>query len=148
MDIYREWLWPTPWLFISSLLLIPAVIIVFAPINMSVGIVMAIAMYLAFVLFLVFSTKTVRITDGRFHAGRANIPLEFVGTPEAFTKDEATIQRGQKLDARAWILLKGGIGPVVKLPILDVDDPTPYWLISTRHPAKLLEALNLERAKL
>ena len=148
MDIYRERLWPTPWLFISSLLLIPAVIIVFAPIKMIVGIVMAIAMYVAFVLFLVLSTKTIRIVDGYFHAGRASIPLEFLGTPEAFTREDAIEQRGQRLDARAWILIKGGIGPVVKLPILDVNDPTPYWLISTRHPKRLVDTLETERAKL
>lgn len=141
MDLYRERLWPTPWLFITTLLILPGVILVFAPINMSAGIILAIALYAAVALFFIFATKSVRVVDGEFRAGRARIPLEFIGTPEAFTREQAALQRGQQLDARAWILLRGGIDAVVKVPILDSNDPTPYWLVSTRHPKRLVSVL-------
>jgi hypothetical protein len=29
----------------------------------------------------------------------------------------------------------------IKIPITDAEDPTPYWLISTRNPDKLAELL-------
>ena len=36
---------------------------------------------------------------------------------------------------RAWV------GPMVLLVLDDPDDPTPYWLVSCRHPDRVLAAL-------
>ena len=36
---------------------------------------------------------------------------------------------------RAWV------GPMVLLVLDDPDDPTPYWLVSSRHPDRVLAAL-------
>jgi hypothetical protein len=33
------------------------------------------------------------------------------------------------------------VGPVVRIEVLDPDDPTPYWVVSTRHPERLIAAL-------
>lgn len=35
---------------------------------------------------------------------------------------------------------------MVLLVLDDPDDPTPYWLVSARHPEKLITALGLENA--
>jgi hypothetical protein len=32
----------------------------------------------------------------------------------------------------------------VRVDVADPDDPTPYWLVSSRHPDKLAEALRAE----
>ncbi|WP_158864540.1 DUF3093 domain-containing protein [Leifsonia sp. AG29] len=145
MDLYRERLWATPWLFISTLLVIPAVILVFAPINLAVGIVLGIAFYVAFVVFLLATAPTIRVTKEELVAGRASIPLRFVGEPRAFRGDAAVLERGQRLDARAWLLIRGWVKPVVKIPVLDADDPTPYWLLSTRNPDRLVRVLDEAR---
>ncbi|MDQ1530339.1 MAG: hypothetical protein QOE37_444, partial [Microbacteriaceae bacterium] len=63
------------------------------------------------------------------------------GAPEAFRAAEATAARGVGLDARAWTVLRGWVDPVVRVPILDPDDPSPYWLLSTRRPEELIAAL-------
>ena len=34
---------------------------------------------------------------------------------------------------------------VVRVPITDVTDPAPYWLVSTRHPNELAAAINGSR---
>jgi hypothetical protein len=145
MDLYRERLWATPWLFISTLLVIPAVILVFAPINLAVGIVLGIAFYVAFVVFLLATAPTIRVTKEELVAGRASIPLRFIGEPRAFRGDAAVLERGQRLDARAWLLIRGWVKPVVKIPVLDADDPTPYWLLSTRNPDRLVRVLDEAR---
>ena len=36
---------------------------------------------------------------------------------------------------RAWV------GPMVLVVLDDPDDPTPYWLVSCRHPERVLAAL-------
>ncbi|MGN7798582.1 DUF3093 domain-containing protein [Leifsonia sp. 22587] len=145
MDLYRERLWATPWLFISTLLVIPAIMLVFAPINFSVGVVLAIVVYVAFAVFLVVTAPTIRVTEDELVAGSARIPLALVGAPTAYRGEEATQERGRRLDARAWLLIRGWIKPVVKVPVLDADDPAPYWLLSTRNPDQLVRVLGEAR---
>lgn len=145
MDLYRERLWATPWLFISTVLVVPAVMLVFAPINFAVGVVLAIVFYAAIVIALLVSAPVIRVTPDRLIAGQASIPLEFIGEPHAFSGDDAMLERGQRLDARAWLLIRGWVKPVVKVPVLDVDDPAPYWLLSTRNPDQLVRVLDEAR---
>jgi hypothetical protein len=145
MDLYRERLWATPWLFIATLLVIPAVMLVFAPINFTVGVVLALLFYVAIVVALIVSAPTIRVTEEELIAGSARIPLGLTGEPAAYTGDAATLQRGQRLDARAWLLIRGWITPVVKVPVIDPDDPTPYWLLSTRNPDQLVRVLGEAR---
>jgi hypothetical protein len=145
MDLYRERLWAAPWLFISTALVIPASILVFAPISMVAGIVVAIVLYLGIVGMLIASSAKIRVTKTELIAGRASIPLEFTGEAQAFDGDDATLERGRRLDARAWLLIRGWVKPVVKVPVLDVSDPAPYWLVSTRNPDRLVRVLNEAR---
>lgn len=145
MDLYRERLWAAPWLFISTALVIPASILVFAPISMVAGIVVAIVLYLGIVGMLIASSATIRVTKTELIAGRASIPLEFTGEAQGFDGDDATLERGRHLDARAWLLIRGWVKPVVKVPVLDASDPAPYWLVSTRNPDRLVRVLNEAR---
>ncbi|MDQ1576575.1 MAG: hypothetical protein QOH55_1725 [Microbacteriaceae bacterium] len=142
MDLYRERLWAAPWLFISTALVIPASLIVFAPINWMAGVITAIVLYAGCVGMLIASSPTIRVTQSTLVAGRAQIPLTLVGEPTGYEADAAILQRGQRLDARAWLLIRGWVKPVVKVPVLDANDPTPYWLLSTRSPDRLVRALN------
>ena len=109
------------------------------------GIIVAIVLYGAAVLTLLLTAPVVSVTDGVFTAGRARIATELVGEAVAFEASEATLERGRRLDARAWLLIRGWIGPVVRVPIEDPQDPAPYWLISTRHPTTLAAAINGSR---
>ncbi|WP_027478970.1 DUF3093 domain-containing protein [Gryllotalpicola ginsengisoli] len=141
MTLYRERLYAAPWLFAACFLVVPAVLLVFLPINPTVGVVLAVLMYLAIVAALLASAPVLEVTDAEFRAGRASVEREFVGSVQPFTGAEARAQRGVRLDARAWLLLRGSL-PVVKVEITDADDPVPYWLVSTRRPHQLAEVLN------
>ena len=145
MDLYRERLYAAPWLFISSALVIPITILILAPINLPVGIVIAIVFYAAIVVAFIVSAPTIRVTSTELIAGRARIPLTLIGDPTAYTGDEASLQRGQRLDARAWLLMRGWIASVVTVPVLDPADPAPYWLLSTRNPDQLVRVLDEAR---
>ncbi|NNC10647.1 DUF3093 domain-containing protein [Planctomonas sp. JC2975] len=142
MTVYRERLWAAPWLFVATALVIPASIIVFAPINMTAGIIVAIVLYAACVVSLILGSPTIELTSDELHAGRAHIERSYLGMAEAFDGSEASLQRGRLLDARAWLLIRGWASGVVRVAILDQDDPTPYWLLSSRHPTELARALN------
>lgn len=89
----------------------------------------------------VLASPVVAVQDGQLRAGAAHIPVRLLGTVEPFSGDEARHQRGPALDARAYLLLRGWVAPVLRVPILDPQDPTPYWLVSTRRPEALREAI-------
>jgi hypothetical protein len=74
------------------------------------------------------------------HAGPAHLPPSAIGRVAALTPAEARELAGPRADARAWLLLRGGIPTAVQVEVTD-DDPTPYWLISTRHPQALAAAV-------
>jgi hypothetical protein len=144
--IYRERLWPAAWLFISTALVIPASLLVFLPINETAGIIIAIVLYAGCVASLLIASPLITVNSTEFVAGKARIPLSLVGTLTGFRGAEATQQRGPRLDARAWLLIRGWVDPVVRLEVLDVKDPTPYWIVSTRRPDELIAAIDSTRA--
>jgi hypothetical protein len=146
MVIYSERLLPGPWPFITTALVIPASLLVFLPINMTLGIICAAVLYTVIVVLLVLGSPRIEIKDDLLIAGRARLPLPNVGEATGYTGTEATAERGPRLDARAWLLIRGWISPVVKVNVDDADDPTPYWLVSTRHPREFIAALKTARA--
>ena len=140
--LYRERLWASAWLFVATALVIPASLVVFLPINAAVGIALAALLYAGCVAALIAASAVLTVTTSEFSAGRARLPLRFVGEVTAYREPDATIQRGPALDARAWPLIRGWVSPVVRVQLTDEKAPTPYWLVSTRHPEKLAQALS------
>jgi hypothetical protein len=147
MSIYRERLVPGPMIFVISALLIPASLLVFLPINLTIGVVCAAVLYGTCVILLVISSPWIEVTEVALVAGRARLPLPNVGAATGYAGSDATQQRGPKLDARAWLVIRGWIAPVVKVVVVDENDPTPYWLVSTRHPTDLIAALAQAKSK-
>ncbi len=140
MPRYRERLAPGPWAFIAWLLIIPAGLGVALPIDVVVGWIVAPLAYVIVVVILVASTPTLEVTATDFVAGKARLPLEFVGDTTIYRGEDAVLARGRELDARAYMLFRGNF-PVVKVENIDPNDPTPYWLVSTRRPEDLVAAL-------
>jgi hypothetical protein len=141
VTVYRERLW-APWsLYLATALVIPASLLVFLPINTTVGVIVAIGMYAAAVVLLNLFASVIEVTDTEFRAGRARLPRSVVGEVAGYTGPSATTQRGPALDARAWVLFRGYVRDVVKVEVVDDQDPTPYWLVSSRHPDRIAEAL-------
>jgi hypothetical protein len=146
MSIYREKLWPAWWLYVATALVIPASLLVFVPINFTTGVVVAIILYLGCCAALVLGSPVIDVTTNHLRAGRATLPIEVAGEATPFRGDDARLQRGQKLDARAWLMIRGWVSPVVTIAVLDPADPTPYWLLSTRSPETLAAAIAEARA--
>jgi hypothetical protein len=147
MSIYRERLLPGPWVFIMTALVIPASLLVFLPINFTVGVICAIVLYAGIVGFLLAASPLIEVTDSTLIAGRARLPLPYVGEATGYLGVEATAERGTRLDARSWLVIRGWISPVVKVMVEDTTDPAPYWLLSTRRPTQLIKALATARSQ-
>jgi hypothetical protein len=138
---YRERLWPSAWVFVATALVIPASLLVFLPISPIAGVVSAVVMYGAIVVVLLATSPVIEVTDGMLRVGRAQIERSYVGAVTAHRGADATAERGVRLDARAYLLLRGWVDGVVRIEITDDADPTPYWLVSTNRPDELVAAL-------
>lgn len=143
---YRERLRPATGYFITLILLIPFFLAVTAPINIAIGYVIAPIIFLVVFLISLYSSPIIEVSDGRLTAGRATIDLGYLGSAEVFTGERAAAERGRDLDARAYLCIRGGKIPVVKIENTDQEDPCPYWLVSSRTPNELVSALERGRA--
>ena len=95
--------------------------------------------------WLLTARSRIAVDDDVLVAGRATLPLEFVGTVLALDTEETRHAAGPGADARAYLLLRGSSSGSVKVVLDDPADPTPYWLLSTRRPVELRAAIETAR---
>lgn len=141
MTTFREVLRPSAWMYLIAAFMIPTTILVLAPFNLTLGIVLSVVVYIAIVIPMVTTSPAITVTETELYVGKAHISRELIGSVSAYSGDYAVAARGTELDARAWIFLRGWINPVVRVDINDPNDPTPYWLFSSRRPEELVAAL-------
>lgn len=91
-----------------------------------------------------YGNATVAVDPSGLRAGRAKLSWQYVGTTVALDADQTHRALGVEADARAYLLTRPYVRCAVKVVVDDDRDPTPYWLISTRHPNELAVRLNAE----
>jgi hypothetical protein len=99
-------------------------------------------------LFLGYGAARVSVRDGVLSAGRARISVADLGPVQALDRETTRALAGREADARAYLLLRPYLHRSVRVDIADPRDPTPYWLVATRHPARLVSALGAARESL
>jgi hypothetical protein len=79
------------------------------------------------------------ISDGELRIRGAHIPLTDISGAVAL--DAETLRRvvGREGDPAAFVSIRPWIGPGVQLWVDDPEDPTPYWVVSSRHPQRIVE---------
>lgn len=100
----------------------------------------------AVLLWSMGRTRVAVTADGELVADKARLPREVIarGATVAATAKSAAL--GRQLDPAAYLMHRAWIKTMVLLVLDDPDDPTPYWLVSTRHPDRVLAALGIEDA--
>ncbi|OBK27886.1 hypothetical protein A5634_21210 [Mycobacterium asiaticum] len=87
----------------------------------------------------------VRVTaDGdavELWAGQAHLPVTVIARSAVVARTAKSAALGRQLDPAAFVVHRAWIGPMALLVLDDPDDPTPYWLVSCRHPERVLSAL-------
>jgi len=138
---YRESLTPSLWVFVAAAVIAPMTAMVFVPFDTTLALAIGAAAGIAVIVLLLASAPRVAVRDGVLYAGRAHIPVTLLGDGEWFTGSDARDLRGPGLPRDAWHLIRGGIDGLVRVPVLDPDDPTPFWVISSRTPDRLVAAI-------
>jgi Protein of unknown function (DUF3093) len=71
----------------------------------------------------------------------AHLPVDVVSRSAEVPRSAKSAALGRQLDPAAYVVHRAWVGPMVLLVLDDPDDPTPYWLVSCRHPDRVLAAL-------
>ena len=83
----------------------------------------------------------VRVTDDEFQVADARLPLQYAAEIVALDAAGRRQLLGPAGDPLAFLVMRPWIGTAVQVMLNDPEDPTPYWLVSTRRPVQLAETL-------
>ncbi|WP_315097464.1 DUF3093 domain-containing protein [uncultured Cellulomonas sp.] len=136
----RLWLGPLGWALLAVFAAMMAV--AFIPLDTVVAGLVGAAVLVAGAVGLVVLAPRVEVADGVLRAGAAHIPVALLGDAVALDAVSTRAELGPRLDARAHLCLRGWIRTAVRVEVRDPQDPTPYWVVSTRRPAELAAALH------
>jgi hypothetical protein len=92
---------------------------------------------LAVAALVALSRRRVVVEGGaepRLWVGDAHLPLRFVRSVDVIGKQDKRRALGPDLDPAAFCVHKPWIRTMVRVHLDDPNDPTPYWIFSTRHP--------------
>ncbi len=88
-----------------------------------------------------WGSARVVVADDHLCVGRARVPLDVLGEVRALDAEATRLTAGRDADVRAHLALRPWVKESVRVQIEDPRDPTPYWLVSTRRPDRLVAAL-------
>ncbi|MSW85157.1 MAG: DUF3093 family protein [Actinobacteria bacterium] len=92
---------------------------------------------------LITTSPVICVDDLVLRAGRARLPLQFVGTVSALDTDHMTNARGINGNRAAFLLTRNWCSHTgVLIEVTDETDPHPYWLVTSRNPEALVAALH------
>ena len=96
----------------------------------------------AWIVFLYFRTALIiRVDESYLYVGTAKIEHSFIGSTTALSSSELKLIRTRDADPSAYLAIRFWASKAIKVEVHDSRDTTPYWLISSKSPQRLVEAL-------
>lgn len=139
---YREWVGPPPsWWAISVLFSLSWLIATFFYLGPLAGLISFAASQALVTAYFLLAAVRLELVGSELRVGRAVLDLAYVSAAEALDPDATTRRSGPDADARAHLVLRSHTRTAVELTLDDPADPVPYWLVSTRHPTRLADAV-------
>ena len=127
--------------FAAVFALLPSIAIISEPFDLRIGLAVGVVVVITIWTLLILRAPTIELSQLELRVGRVGIFRNLIGEAEVISKDRIFLERGPNLDPGAHKVFQGSVKTAIKIAILDPEDPTPYWLISTRKPDKLAELL-------
>ena len=85
--------------------------------------------------------RRVRLAGGELQVGPAHVPIRHLGEAEVIQPSAKQRALGPNLDPAAFVLHSAWIGPILRIELVDPQDPTPYWIFSVRRAEELAALL-------
>ena len=86
-----------------------------------------------------------RVDAAGLHAGAALLEWPYAGDVRVHDRAATRFRLGPGADHAAWLLVRGFIPGSVEIAVADAADPHPYWLVSSRDPSGLAQAIEQYR---
>jgi hypothetical protein len=87
----------------------------------------------------------VAVQDGELRVDDARLPVRFVADAVPLDADGKREILGVAAHPLAFVVQRPWVPGAVQVVLNDPADPTPYWVVSSRHPLELAAALLHER---
>lgn len=139
--LYREKLFPSINTTLSLLMPLPIAWLAAFPFSPYLGLAMGSA--ISILCYAIVWTKSPRITltTEELQVGVAKLPLAEIQEFGVVRGEQAQIERGPNRHPKAFVSLRGTASKLVKISLASEIDPTPYWLIGSRNPERLVQAV-------
>lgn len=146
--IFSERLTPSVGTVFALLLSSPMVLLAALPFDQALAAVLATSVPSALITAAFLLSPKIALSKEMLFVGKMRVPVSALGAAEYFEGGEASRERGPGLSPGSQRLFRGDISSVVKVMIVDQNDPTEYLLFSSRKGAELVSALDAHRAQL
>jgi Protein of unknown function (DUF3093) len=83
----------------------------------------------------------IAVTDDELQVDDARLPLRYVVDATALDPADKRDLLGPYVEPYAFVIQRPWIGGAVQVHLDDPADPTPYWIVSSRHPEELARIL-------
>lgn len=94
-----------------------------------------------------FGRTEVAVDHSGIRVGPSVLEWPWVGSVEVLDAPGTKARLGVDANVRAFITQRPWLAEAVVITVDDAADPHPYWLITTRSPARLAAAIASARAK-
>jgi hypothetical protein len=88
----------------------------------------------------------IAVCDGELRVDDARLPVRYIAGVTVLGPEEKRLLLGPATHPYAFVVQRPWIRGAVQVHLDDPADPTPYWVVSSRRPAALAEALLTARA--
>lgn len=129
------------WLFMA-LICASIYLAIWAPLGNTAAIVITVISIIGFYFLSLKMQTTTFIQGGYLYVNQAKIDLKYIKSATALNEGEFKRAAGVDADPAAFIAMNFWVKTGVKVALHDKNDPTPYWLISSRKATELVKALS------
>lgn len=92
---------------------------------------------------LIATSPVICVDDLVIRAGRARLPLQYVGSISALDTEHMSKARGINGNRAAYLVTRNWCSHTgVLIEVTDETDPHPYWLVTSRDPVALVAAVH------
>ena len=140
---YQERLWPNFYVWLFAILMLAALAIAAGNVyGYDTAVLIFAGSVIALIVAVLTATAGITVTPTGLRAGRAHLPMEFIGDVKVLDKQQTARARAQDAHPHAFFMIRSWIPESVIVVVTDESDPHPYWHLSSRNSRKLKNALD------
>ncbi len=133
---------PLWWWLIALLLVATAAVAVLAYVSpLAGGIVVGLFALAVGLIVFSYGHTAIRVADGALRVGRNAVEGQWIGGSSALDRTDTAHALSAGADTSDLLLIRPYIGELVRIKIVDAADPHAHWLVSTRRPEELAQAV-------